>query len=74
MSPGRDGSQEIFWDKSILILLRLYTTIVTAYTACPKAQLERQFNLPFLREDTNYKKKKKSNLIPETEGFPEKKN
>lgn len=53
MSSHRDESQEIFWDKSILVFLRVYTTIVTAYTAGPEAS-EKEFNLPFLREDINY--------------------
>ena len=53
MTSQRDESQEIFWDKSILIFLRVYTTVVTAYTACPEDN-EREFNLPFLREDINY--------------------
>ena len=75
MSSQRDEFQEIFWDKSILIFLRLFTTILTAYTACAEAQLERGSSLPFLREDTNYNcfKKKVAETIGETEGFPVKK-
>lgn len=66
MSSQRYESQEIFRDKSILIFLRVYTTIVTAYTACPEAS-EREFNFPFLREDINYNwfKKKVAETIRE---------
>lgn len=50
---------------------------MTAYTACPKAQPERQFSLPFLRQEGHQPQllqKQVTETTGETEGFHVRKN